>query len=145
MTVIAWDGKTLAADKRASLGGYFFTSRKIYRIGDMLVGFSGASDRIGAFRIWLEAGADPAAYPANPADDSTFMLVIHRDGRVERFEDLPWPIPVEERYFSTGSGRDYARAAMHLGCTAAEACAIASLFDEGCGNGVDTLEFEDAP
>lgn len=40
-----------------------------------------------------------------------------------------------------GTGRDYARAAMHLGRNAVEAVQVAILFDENCGNGVDTLTF----
>lgn len=39
-----------------------------------------------------------------------------------------------------GSGRDFAIAAMHCGKTAREAVEIASLYENGCGNGVDVLE-----
>lgn len=47
--------------------------------------------------------------------------------------------PILESYFSIGSGADYARAAMALGKTAAEAVAVAARFDLYTGFGVDTL------
>jgi ATP-dependent protease HslVU (ClpYQ) peptidase subunit len=46
----------------------------------------------------------------------------------------------EDKKTATGSGRDYALAAMHCGKTAREAVEIACLFETGCGNGVDELE-----
>lgn len=42
MTVIAWDGKTLAADKRVGYGNMHRTTTKIRRVGDALVGCSGS-------------------------------------------------------------------------------------------------------
>lgn len=146
MTVIAWDGTTLAADKRMTNSyGNILTVTKIERIGDRLVGFTGSADRIGAFRRWLENGAQPSEYPENPKDDNVFVHVITPDGKVYRYEDTPWPTLIEDAVYAAGSGADAARAAMLLGCTSARAVEIASLIDAGCGNGVDTLTFEPLP
>jgi hypothetical protein len=146
VTVIAWDGKTLAADKRGSQGGFTFTVTKIFRVGDRLVGFAGNASRIGEFRAWLEAGADPKAYPVNKHEgdgsECCWMLVIRADGVIEKYESSGYPIIVEERHFASGNGRDYATAAMHLGCDAKTAVDIACRFDDSCGNGVDTLTLE---
>lgn len=142
MTVVCWDGTTLAADRRATMGGHTFPITKIFRIRDVLVGFSGAADRIGSFRRWVEFGCDDRSYPPNPENDCVVMVMLHRDGRIERYEDQPFPIVVEDTVHATGSGRDYARAAMHLGCDAQKAVEVACLFDENCGNGIDVLRFE---
>lgn len=142
MTVIAWDGKTLAADKRMTAGGMISTVRKLDRVGDCLVGYCGSGMRIGEFRAWLLAGRDPATYPPNPDEDSLFMLVVHRSGLIERFERRPYPLVIEDAMHAEGSGRDFAVAAMHLGCTAEQAVAVACLFAPSCGNGIDTLTFE---
>lgn len=142
MTVIAWDGTTLAADRRATLGGHTYATRKLFRIGDTLVGFSGSADRIGAYRAWLEAGRDVATYPKQEENSNVYFLVIHRDGTIERFEDTPWPIVICEPQAVLGSGRDYARAALHLGYDAVCAVSVACEFDESCGNGVYTLRFD---
>jgi hypothetical protein len=44
MTCIAWDGKTLAADKQATSVGRGITTTKIYRVGACLVALAGSGD-----------------------------------------------------------------------------------------------------
>ena len=63
MTIIAWDGKTLAADKAASNCGYLRTVTKIYRVPSGLVGFAGDGSRAFALLQWFRDGCDPAKYP----------------------------------------------------------------------------------
>jgi hypothetical protein len=142
VTVIAWDGKTLAADKRGSQNGFTFSVRKIFRCGDRIVAFSGESGRVGDFLSWLQNDADPTKYPENKGDNCVWMLAIRADGTIEKYETSGYPIIVEETHFASGSGRDYATAAMYLGCDAKTAVEIACRFDEGCGNGIDTLTIE---
>lgn len=143
MTVIAWDGTTLAADRRACASGYVYSVTKIARVGDHLVAFSGAFARWGQYRAWIEAGRHPAAYPDRPTDDDEWcsVVVISRGGLIERYETTGWPIVVEERHYAAGSGRDFAAAALHLGYDAVRAVEVASALSEQCGNGIDTLTF----
>lgn len=145
MTVVAWDGRTLAADKRMSIGCHVVTVRKIYRSGDSLVAFTGTAKHVGALLAWFADGAKPEAYPKFDKDESCGMTVVHRNGMIQRYEDSGYPIGIEDRQFANGSGGDYARAAMHLGCSAVEAVEVACRFDENCGNGIDVLQFEEAP
>lgn len=144
MTVIAWDGESLAADKRMTLGAHVNTVTKVFAAGEYLIGFTGSAKHIGPFRAWLDAGAVAEAFPQCPADDQIHALAVRRDGTVWKFEGTAYPVRIEDFQAAAGSGRDYARAAMHLGKTAREAVEIACLFDENCGNGVDVLRFEDA-
>lgn len=143
MTVIAWDGETLAGDKRMSMGCHVNTVTKIFAAGEYLIGFTGSAKHMGPFRAWLESGAKPDTFPQCPADDQIHALAVRRDHTVWKFEGTAYPVQVEDRQASAGSGRDYARAAMHLGKSAREAVEIACLFDENCGNGVDVLRFEE--
>lgn len=146
MTVIAWDGVTLAADKRMTMGCHINTVTKIYRAGGWLFGFSGSVKYMRAFLDWVDSGMDPAKFPSVPeADDRVYALGIRSDRTIWKFEGTPWPIEIEDGCASSGSGRDYARAAMHLGKTAREAVEIACVFDENCGNGVDELSFDANP
>lgn len=143
MTCIAWDGHTLAADKRALRSGLPTTVTKVARVGDMLIGFAG--DLAGAMEMvaWIAAGAKPEALPANQRTDSFVdVLCVMPDGKVLLYERGPIPYQAEQRFVATGSGRDFAMAAMHLGKTAAEAVEVACLFDMYSGNGIDTLTFE---
>lgn len=141
MTVIAFDGKTLAADKRAVNNGYKGgTVTKIHRWDGGLCAFSGDMD-VGVQLVhWLREGAKPARYPRAQEKGAANFLVIHTGGRVERYEGAPVPLLMESRIHAMGSGRDYALAAMHLGCDARRAVQVACELDTGCGNGIDTLE-----
>ncbi len=143
MTIICWDGVTLAADKRAVSAGWKFKVTKIYRIELGLVGVDGAYD-VGLSLIkWLESGQDPKDYPEVQKDNDRYahMLLIAPNKEILRYDRNPYPYKVEEPYIAAGCGRDFALAAMHLGKTAAEAVEVACHFDAGCGNGIDTLTF----
>ncbi|MGL4441444.1 MAG: hypothetical protein ACRCUE_19505 [Bosea sp. (in: a-proteobacteria)] len=142
MTVIAFDGRTLAADKRACVGGMARTVTKIHRVGPLLVGGSGESSFIANVIEWVRNGRDPATFPATQKDkdDWQTVMVVEPDGSILIYERTPHPIRWEDKTGAIGSGRDYAMAALHLGKTAREAAEVACAFDCGCGNGIDTLE-----
>lgn len=144
MTVIAWDGRTLAADKRSCSGTVYNIVTKIHRVGNVLVGTSGDLAFALAMIDWVAKGRDPAAFPSHQRtkDDWQPTLVIEQDGTTSFYEQTPFPIRWERPFAAIGSGREYALAALHLGKTAAEAVAVACEFDPGCGNGIDTLTLE---
>ena len=146
MTVIAWDGKTLAADRRACLGNLYRTIHKLHRLSDCLCASAGGSDAAQELIAWFEAGRDPAAFPPSQRDKDSWagLLVVWPDGSLWRYERTPYPVKFPPQQFAIGSGRDFALAAMWLGKTAAEAVDVACRFDSSCGNGVDTLTFEEA-
>jgi len=139
VTVIAWDGTTLAADKRA-VGHHVDTITKIARVGEVLVGISGRGDKIREFQHWIADGGQAAAYPKRDNDANYWTaLVIRPDGTIERYEESPVPIIVEGGSHAIGSGALAAAAAMLCGKSATEAVSIACQLEEGCGNGTDSL------
>jgi len=143
MTVIAWDGKTLAGDKRATCAGLIRTVTKILRVGPLLVAGSGDLDMVVAGFVWVEGGRKPEEFTAAMRDrDTSPDILVIEEGRVLKYERTPYPMLFEDKLFAMGSGRDYALAAMYLGCDARKAVEVASEFDAGCGNGVDTLTLE---
>ncbi len=139
MTVIAWDGKTLAADKRAVCAGACTTVTKIFRVGESLIGCSGDIGPSLALLAWFRDGHDPEKYPVKDTE-SARLLVIHRDGTILRYESAH-PFTVEDTMFAAGSGRDFALAALRLGRSAREAVALTCTLSSECGNGIDTLTF----
>jgi 20S proteasome alpha/beta subunit len=140
MTIIAWDGMTLAADKRASSGSLILTTTKIRRVRGCLVGWTGDQDSGELMARWLEDGADLKAWPESQKDKEIWSRLIVIDKVGARFyERLPVSIAVEDKFAAWGSGRDFAYAAMHLGKSAREAVEVACVFDSACGNGVDEL------
>jgi len=144
MTVIAWDGKTLAADKRTSFGGLHATTTKIHRLRDgSLVGGSGGTAVIQEMVAWLDAGADPATFPAaqRTEKESVAMLVVRPDRSLVQYDTTPYPSYIENDKWAIGSGRDYAMAVMFMGHDSELAVRVASALDSTCGNGVDTATF----
>jgi hypothetical protein len=146
MTVIAWDGKTLAADKRATNGTLYRTVTKIFRVGDCLVGYAGDPAFGNEMCAWLRAGEKIADFPTGQRDkdDWAGTLVIRSNGVIQKYERTPYPITFEDKHHAIGCGRDFALAAMYLGKTAREAVEVTCALDSGCGNGVDTLTLEQA-
>jgi 20S proteasome alpha/beta subunit len=145
MTCIAWDGRTLAADKRASIGGYPATVTKIMRTASgELIGASGDLDTARALMAWYCDGAPADSYPDNRNGDycRAYLMVITREGKIHKYEREPIALPFEDKFAAMGSGRDYALAAMHLGRTARKAVEVACALDTGCGNGIDTLRLK---
>jgi hypothetical protein len=146
MTIICWDGKTLAADKRATCCGYPSTVTKISRaLSGELLAFSGDLDVGRALVEWFNGGADPKSFPDNRTGDGStraVLMVVTLAGKIARYECLPVALFFEDRFAAMGSGRDYALAAMYLGHDARRAVEVACALDTGCGNGTDTLELQ---
>ena len=141
MTVIAWDGKTLAADKADTCAGYQRTVTKIYRVPSGLVGFAGDAWRALALLNWFQGDMDKASYPASQdSDDYASAFFINKDGQLLAYGRTAYPMPCEDKFNAMGAGRDYALAIMHLGLGARKAVEVACALDITCGNGIDTLE-----
>lgn len=143
MTVIAWDGKTLAADKMASNGGSKFRVTKIWRIKKCLIGVCGDYAPSMAVKRWFEQGANPKDWPECNQDKDCWaaLLVIDPQKQIWRYEREPYPFKIEEPFFAVGCGKEAAMAAMHMGASAKKAVKIAALVSPECGLGVDTLEY----
>jgi len=145
MTVIAWDGVRLAADKRSTLGTLIRTTTKVFRVGEALAAYAGDADAGEEVLAWFRDGCDVGKFPASQRDKDNWagLLVVWQDGTIWKFERTPYPVKFPPQQFAIGSGRDFALAAMHLGKTAPEAVDVACFFDSGCGNGVDFLTHSD--
>lgn len=144
MTVIAWDGHTLAADKQSTNGMTQLTVTKIHRHGGYLLAICGNASAGMETLQWFIDGAVPNAYPAGNRvpDQGASLIVIGRNAKVLKYESSPYPFEVEGEFCAFGCGDESAMVAMHCGKTAAEAVAIASIYNTGCGRGVDVLELE---
>jgi hypothetical protein len=139
VTVIAWDGTTLAADKQGTNAGLRQTVTKLFRLDDGAVGIEGDMQLGLELLHWLRGSRDPDTFPASCRGDDAPAAFGVVGGAVCRWLGSPFPLILEDPFTANGSGRDYAIAAMHCGKTAKEAVEIASLFECGCGKGVDTM------
>lgn len=142
MSVIAWDGISLAADKRACVGTMIRTTTKIFRVNRCLVGYAGDAAFGEQVLAWFRAGENVDDFPNHQRDkdDWAGLLVIRPDGRIQKYERTPYPLTFEDTLFAIGCGRDFALAAMYCGKSASEAVELTCSLDNGCGNGVDVLK-----
>lgn len=146
MTVVVWDGKTLAADKQASQGDLRRTVTKIRRIRGHLCAVAGDWDRGQEMFDWFEKGADTESVPhfMRTENDWVSLLVITPDGRCLKYERSPYPMDFTESvekdgFYAFGSGRDFAIGALAWGASASGAVKVANIHCPSCGMGVDTL------
>lgn len=143
MTVIAWDGQQLAAD-RESGDNYVkcLAAAKIQRLRNHLVGCSGPAAMAREMMAWFQRGAKAEDFPPSlRAEKSLTMLAITPQGRILIYQDTPYPIEYLGPRHAIGAGREAALAVMLAGHDARRAVEIASMVCAGCGNGIDTLEF----
>lgn len=145
MTIIVWDGVTLAADRQATQSDIARKVKKIRRIRGHLVGASGQWDLAQEMFDWFAKGAKAEEWPASQRKDETWvgLLVITPKGKILKYEQAPIPMDFSmNRNYAFGSGRDFAYGAMAMGADARDAVRVASQFCTGCGMGVDTLTLE---
>lgn len=141
MTTIAWDGTTLAADKRCSNNGIYFPITKIQKIRGHLVGGCGDTVTIQCFFHWFRKGALSRYFPEEIRNGDCHAIVITPDKNVLMYEKSVHPFISESKHAAIGSGASFALAAMYLGTSAIGAIEVASAFDMQTGNGIDILTF----
>lgn len=138
MTTIAWDGKRLAADSRASAGTRSHSTRKIERLADgSLFGFCGCLSYYTAVRDWIAAGADESDPPKSRGSE---CIVVRNDNSVLVYENCKVSIPVTDSIAAIGTGAEYALGAMTVGASAAEAVAAACRFDPSSAPPIVVIE-----
>jgi hypothetical protein len=142
MTVIAWDGKTLAADKQSTVCGIAVQTTKVHVVPEGIVAFYGATSGAVAMLEWFNRARDICHWPEKiQQNDETnaYSVFVDWSGKVWLYENFPYAIPKEGAFFAGGSGRDMALAALDLGFTAVEAVECANRHCITCGMGVDSL------
>lgn len=139
MTTIAWDGKTLACDRQLTQDGKRFTTTKAWRLKDgRLFASAGAVEDNIAVRDWLNGDTDKPSFK----DGESFNGVLISEGHLYICNTkLKWS-PIHDVVFATGSGGDYATAALRLGKSARESVEVAAEMDLWTGMGVDELMIE---
>lgn len=143
MTTIAWDGKTLAADRQIT---YDKTVEgevtKIYKRkkDGALCAVAGNLPIAIRFVRWFLAGGkgEPPELEKGTATATSF--VIYSPELMVKYSNTGWYEVELPNPFADGSGWELALGAMAAGATAEQAVHIASRFDTATGKNIDTLE-----
>lgn len=143
MTVIAWDGSILAADKMMSNQGMKSSTTKVipfedYR-GKMALAVTGNLAFGLMLREWFIHG-EQGSMPALATPDDWARLIVATPSEVFMYETYPERIYIEDEIHAWGSGRDFALGAMHMGADAIVAVEVASKLSTECGLGFDFVK-----
>lgn len=154
MTVIAWDGKILAADRQAVCAGMRSIVKKIKATekGE-IIAFTGEYEQGLVLCEWYENGAKIENWPHFQRTENWTRLVIANIEDIETrpfsknvlyvYEKEPLKIICEESFVAFGAGRDFAMGAMAQGASAIQAVEIANRFSIDCGYGIDYYNITD--
>lgn len=144
MSVIAWDGKTLAADRQMTNQGLKRTCSKMRLLKDgTILAWVGVQDVGLALANWYEAGRLPEQWPSEAQkdkDDWTSLIVVRPDRSLLVYERYGEPIEILDAFMAWGSGRDFAIAAMVMSADARRAVEITCQFSADCGMGVEAYD-----
>lgn len=145
MSVIAWDGKTLAADRQCTNNGLKYEAIKIWQLetGEV-VAVCGHMDSGLAMKHWFITGADPQQWPKVQEDNDRWsrLIVLRPNGELYQYERCPYPERIIASRLAWGAGADYAMGAMAMGADARRAVEITNEHSEGCGFGVDAYDVQ---
>lgn len=141
MSILAYDGKIIAADRQATCGDFKRTVHKMIKLDNgTILGWTGSQDAGLTLSRWWQDGADPDKYPDFQQGKAWCRLVVLTDGRLVTYEQTPDCFEFLDTIQAFGSGRDYAMGAMEMGADAIKAVEIASKHCTGCGMGIDWFE-----
>ena len=144
MTTIAWDGKTLAADRQATINNRPLVERdaKIKRIRFLgkpaLCGVSGSLTLARKVVKWIMKGCDEDDTPSR-GDNENFEVMVITNDDVLIYPNNFFAESMGNIKFAIGSGANYAEGAMAFGASAVEAVEISATLDIYTGYGIDTL------
>ncbi|MES2662283.1 MAG: hypothetical protein V4629_03175 [Pseudomonadota bacterium] len=145
MTVIAWDGKTLASDSLVCLGNAVYSSQKIFSNDEYLVGISGEA-AVGLELVeWIfEKGMNKADFPSKQKEEMLCnVLLIKKDRSTYFIENSHVPYPIFSKHIALGAGADMALGVMHSGKNAIDAVEIAVKLNAHCAGEAKSIDFDE--
>lgn len=142
MTTIAYRDGILAGDTlRTSNGMRDGFTRKVHKIGRLLIAACGTAALCAEFRSWVVAGLNgPSPFNDKKGDEGGNGLVIMPDGLAVIWGSSgPWALK-QVPFVAMGSGEQVAMGAMAMGASAEQAVAAAMSLDTGSGGAVQSVQ-----
>lgn len=142
MSVVVYDGKSLAADRQITIGDLRVMGSKMRVIieGGKVLAWTGHQDSGLAMARWYQAGARPEHWPdCQKGENWSRLIVAHYDG-FHCYEHTPEKLILDVPFMAWGAGRDFALGALAMGATARQAVEVACRFSVMCGGGVEAYE-----
>jgi hypothetical protein len=149
MTTIAWDGRTLAADRCSWSGAARRRVCKVFKLkaadgSRFLIAFAGNGSFALAVLAWMRGERerpDPLAFLKPDELNNQCALVIDEQRRIWQLGNELWYSRMRERVYAFGGGQDFAWGALEAGASARHAVEIAMKRSDYAGLGVDVVSF----
>lgn len=138
MSVVCWDGKTLAADKMVVDDNTIIKAKKLIVLptGEVFA-WAGFVENALAVVKWYQDGQSEIEWPKVQETDDYASVLLIKDGKLYEFEQLPIPQEVKFSPRAWGSGAPYALGAMAMGADAIKAVKVTAQICNTVGLGVD--------
>ena len=141
MSVIAWDGKSLAVDKQGTCGDMRLTVKKARMLkNDVVLAWAGDQEQGLVLARWYMDGADISEWPEFQKEEQWTQLIIADGNTICYYETEPEIQRVNDSFMAWGSGRELAMGALAMGANAEQAVNIAIKFNVHCGIGCDVFK-----
>ena len=141
MTVIAWDGKSIAADRRSERGEITGTVLKLFSGRDgYTLATCGTLTKGLILMEWFNKGADREKWPEFQSTNDCNNVIVARKGELLIYCQDSIPLTVLDKFSAWGSGGEFAIGAMEMGATAEEAVLATNKHCASCGHGVDVID-----
>lgn len=138
MSVVAWDGRTLATDRQATNAGMIREAAKSRELAPgHVIAWTGEQMQGLVLAQWYTGGAVVSLWPAFQRTERWTRLVVASEGRLFEYEQEPYLEEIVEPFFAFGAGRDFAMGALAAGASARQAVEIACRWSDSCGLGID--------
>ena len=140
MTVVVYDGSTVAVDSGGSQDGTVHRIKKWYLSENehVLIVRVGNSMVSGAMLEWWKGERSEFPNGAKLADGLAELIVFHAEGTVLRYATSEQP-DVIRKSCAFGSGKDFAYGALHWGANAKMAVEAACYYSVHCHTPIDTF------
>jgi hypothetical protein len=142
MSIVAWDGKTLAADRRMVSGELPLEHPKLFYRQEVrwYYAFTGWAEHIEPLMEWHCRGKPQSDYPAFQSGTNWTRMIVATQTELLEYTSTPYPIKHRLAVFTAfGAGRDLAIGAMSHGANAEDAVKIACRWNIFCGGQIDTF------
>jgi len=148
VSVVAYRGGVLAADRQATIAGMRFLHDKIgiyenHYGGRNALATTGNNDSARAMLDWWNRGYTPGEFPKCQESDECWARLIIMSTcewpNVWTVERTPSQIPVYPAFMAWGLGAEYAMAVMWMGAHAVDAVRAANSLSIYCGCGIKVV------
>ena len=133
MTIICWRNGILASDSQMTNGILAGKTKKLFKINNAAIGFSG--DLVDGLKL-IEFLRSNDEQPPTLSEDFEALAMDLRTGKCTYYEKQLVPVPILDKFEAIGTGSELAMGAMEHGATAIEAVRVAIKRDINSGGRV---------